>query len=190
MPSAVFLSCLSIISSNTDKDLIKNEKRIGFCYKKTQIMEDFICSQCEYRSQNLLRLLNHYRYIHNGPRSLITCGLQGCQRVFRSVRSFQVHVKKVHSAFWDRYERLAPENGFEGQGMNEEDGVLSEASSDEEVAEGFLPNQEAQNPLDTDRVASSFILGLREQFKVCDQCTLQRKCCVLVPGIAMVSQLL
>ena len=126
-------------------------------------MEHFLCSQCEYRSTNFLKLLNHYRYIHNGPRSLITCNLQGCQRVFRNVRSFQVHVKKKHPAFWERYGRVA-------HVVELEDEELSEVSGgDEEVAGDILPNELADVPIDTDQAASSFILGLREQFKVCDQ---------------------
>lgn len=98
--------------------------------------------------------------------SVITCTIEGCHRVFKNSRSFQVHVKKKHPTFWARY-------GRSGQNVEDFDNIdeLNSGSdrSDSDNEHENIENEQVEDHIDTDFKSTQFLLGLREKYKVNDQ---------------------
>ncbi|KAJ8017809.1 Sterile alpha motif domain-containing protein 3 [Holothuria leucospilota] len=128
-------------------------------------MPNFPCSQCVFATQSFLKLLQHYRYLHKGPDSKITCSVEGCHHIFSSARSFQRHIRSKHSEFWN-------EHGAHRQRNND----LNLWDDDNDGAEnGILDNDDgefieiARVDPDPERLVVSFLIGLREKYKISNE---------------------
>ncbi|KAJ8018503.1 hypothetical protein HOLleu_43476 [Holothuria leucospilota] len=122
----------------------------------------FQCCQCIFSTQNFLKLLKHYRYLHNGPGSTITCNIEGCYRTFNSVRTFQRHINKKHSEFWAQYgiQREIDEYEIDIPGLGDD------AMEDENVADFGDGVEHGAGEVDPAKHVAAFLIGIRERFKI------------------------
>lgn len=131
-------------------------------------MVNFQCCQCEFSTLSFLKLLQHYRYLHRGPNSRITCNILGCFRSFASSRTFQIHVRNKHSNFWAEHGRQR--NIIDNVGILEIDNDVDEGLIENDAngqAQIMVPPQAVD--VNSDREVASFMIGFREKFKVCHQ---------------------
>ena len=58
----------------------------------------FICPLCpNFISIKFHQLLSHIQLIHSGrPGFSVTCGIEGCQRLFRKMKTYRNHIYKEH----------------------------------------------------------------------------------------------
>lgn len=115
---------------------------------------DFICSDCDYTTKNFHYLIKHYRHGHAGPDFYITCNIDGCHKIYRNVRAYKVHIKSKHEVFWGQYV------GGHGQGQIQREEEIEAPEEDHDAGDEEPPE------VDPNKEASSFLLHLRERFKV------------------------
>ncbi|XP_072047514.1 uncharacterized protein [Amphiura filiformis] len=141
----------------------------------------FYCCECDFTTYTFHSLIRHYRYGHVGPEFQIICNVQGCQKSYRNVRSFQVHVKAKHQDFWfEHYNQNRQNQQEQEQAENEQ---LDDINDDVELE--IQGNQVGNEPIDMNRKACSTLLKLREMHKctesacdyVADEIADMIKCC-------------
>ena len=57
----------------------------------------FICKYCDYKPLNYLNVLKHYEIIHLD--SNLTCGIDGCPKIYKNVRNLKNHSREKHKEF-------------------------------------------------------------------------------------------
>ena len=61
----------------------------------------FSCIRCTYKCRQLLKLLNHYKFIHSSePNFQIACGVDNCQSTYKVVDSLKRHLQRKHPHFY------------------------------------------------------------------------------------------
>ena len=73
----------------------------SFPVVKRTIMENLKCQMCpSFYTLTIAVMLSHLISVHGSePNFSVTCEVPGCQRTFRKPRSYQSHLRRLHSDF-------------------------------------------------------------------------------------------
>ena len=125
-----------------------------------------ICGNC--RLPSLQLLLQHISRVHaSSPSFSITCGLDGCLRTYKNNGSYQKHVKKMHS----RYFNIAGESGCVTSADSSELDDFPEYSYDDyEPITGDMTTSELPE-LQRKQQKAKWILKIRETNMLTQTCT-------------------
>ena len=122
------------------------------------------CPFCEEMSSpSEFFLMKHIKRVHaSQPGFKITCGVDGCQRTFTTMKTYENHKSSVHHR--DRH-HLSEEVATHGNDTNTSELALQNAS-DDNVGDDLQESDNAPNEETTKRDAAVWILKTRECHKL------------------------
>ena len=134
-------------------------------------MPGLICPLCPYErtsqlNLNLTNYLKHIKLFHSHqPSFSITCGLDGCLRIFHNFRTFQVHVSAFHSGDPSQatptYDVTVDDRDDIYTHHSDGDGDISEGNdSDQQGDSGDISLEYLKE------CAALFLMGLKEKHKL------------------------
>ena len=133
------------------------------------------CSLCFAEKNTFSALIKHYRHGHSMQR--IQCNVNGCHKLQKTVRAYLHHIKCKHDVFWMEH---CTRRNYRNQYINDRDNE-EEAIDNDDVGDDFPGHDNHyQEPLvNENHEVSSFLLGLREEFK-----TTTNACSYVANGIS------
>lgn len=119
------------------------------------------CTYCVFSTRHFERILKHYEYVHSRKDGFqVTCGINRCQRKFRSIRCFRRHILHFHKRFANCQ---LGNTQASVEYLQQEEGDIQDS---EELGENALPNPtpDVVNNFDYVNWIGHFLLNLRERY--------------------------
>ena len=134
------------------------------------VSEVVSCPLCaEFQAPTIQLPLPHIRLVHSSqPGFCITCGLHGCQRTFRNMKTFTNHIYQFHLI--SRVAAISSQS-TDSDNDSDDDEVESEYDSLQENLLHVHAADQSDHPTDTlqkevTSFAATWILKIREAYKL------------------------
>ncbi len=134
----------------------------------------FTCSLCSAEKNTFSALVKHHRHGHTCVQKLQR-NVNGCQKLHKTVRADLHHIKCKHEVFWVQHCTRRNRNQYIND-REEDDDIGNDDDGDDFPG---LDNQYQEPLVNENHEVSSFLLGLREEFK-----TTTNACSYVANGIS------
>lgn len=130
------------------------------------------CTRCAFECRTYKRLLLHYRFVHSHELGFtITCGVNGCQRIYSVVKSLLKHMKRNHHLFYNtnisKFRASQKDTDISENltlvDYKEDD---DEYTCNEATEDGEINAKSVETEVDLMKKSAVFMLSLREKCKL------------------------